>query len=62
MKSIRKIILLLILLSPFIAFAQPEWEDEPDDVPLDGGISLLVGAALVYGAKKLRNTETFRNK
>jgi hypothetical protein len=27
---------------------------DPDGVPIDGGISLLVGAAVVYGVKALR--------
>jgi hypothetical protein len=26
-----------------------------NDVPIDGGVSLLVGAAAVYGAKKFRD-------
>jgi len=30
---------------------------DQNDVPIDGGVSLLVGAAAVYGAKKLKAKE-----
>lgn len=55
-------IMLLVFLSimPAISYADDpddgEFDDEePDNVPIDGGISLLVGAAAVYGAKKLKD-------
>ena len=34
---------------------EPGFEDDVDDVPLDGGISLLVGAGALYGIKKYKN-------
>ena len=39
-------------------YAQPGstggWDDEPQDVPVDGGITLLALAGAVYGLKKLK--------
>ena len=32
----------------------PGFNDTTDDVPIDGGISMLVGAGLAYGAARLR--------
>ncbi len=32
----------------------PGFDDNTSDVPIDGGISLLLGAGLAYGAAKLR--------
>ena len=43
-----------MLLLPTILLAQPGFDDDVSDVPLDGGLSLLVAAGVGYGAKKLR--------
>lgn len=51
MKNI--IILLLFAILPIISFAQPGGDEDVLDVPLDGGISLLLVAGVGYGAKKL---------
>ncbi|MFT3946001.1 MAG: hypothetical protein QM763_10065 [Agriterribacter sp.] len=32
--------------------AQPDPGGDPDAVPIDGGVSLLVAAGVAYGAKK----------
>lgn len=37
-------------------FAQPGFEDDVDDVPVDGGITLLIAAGAVYGIKKVVDT------
>jgi hypothetical protein len=34
--------------------AQPGFTDDTSDVPIDGGLSLLVAAGVGYGAKKIR--------
>jgi len=47
--------ILLIVLIPTVIFAQPGFSDDVDDVPVDGGISLLVAAGIGYGAKKMRD-------
>ena len=46
--------MLLVLIFPAISHAQPGFDDEVNDVPVDGGLSLLVAAGVGYGAKKLR--------
>lgn len=61
MKNISKLIMAVAIVAAvnFAANAQPGgtgggFEDEPQDVPLDGGISLLVIAGAAYGYKKLK--------
>ena len=61
MKNFRisfKAILLLLCLSlttATIVYADPIDEDDPENTPIDGGASLLIGAAVIYGAKKLKD-------
>ena len=47
-------LMLLVLVFPALSHAQPGFDDEVNDVPVDGGLSLLVAAGVGYGAKKLR--------
>jgi hypothetical protein len=56
----KKIIITAVILVAinFAANAQPGsttggFDDEPQDVPLDGGISLLAIAGAAYGYKKM---------
>ena len=52
----KLLIIFALVILPSLAIAQPPpLEDDPGQVPIDGGASLLVGAAVVYGAKKLRD-------
>ncbi|MEZ5017087.1 MAG: hypothetical protein R2800_08530 [Flavipsychrobacter sp.] len=53
-KTITKYSIAIALLAlPTALFAQgPGFDDDVDDVPVDGGISLLVAAGVGYGAKK----------
>jgi hypothetical protein len=46
------VILIFVIVFPLILVAQPA---DPNDVmvPLDGGLSLLVAAAVGYGSKKI---------
>jgi len=49
--------MLLILVLPTLSQAQPDFGGDGTDVidvPLDGGLTLLVAAGIGYGAKKLR--------
>jgi hypothetical protein len=32
----------------------PGFDDQTNDIPIDGGISILLGAGLAYGAARLR--------
>jgi hypothetical protein len=35
--------------------AQPGFDDDVEDTPVDGFVSILAGAALAYGIKKSKN-------
>ena len=55
MKSLLKMILtlvILLLLSTTTA-AQPEWDDDPIDTPIDGGLSLLIASGVGLGFHSL---------
>jgi hypothetical protein len=45
---------IIIFLMPSILHAQPEFVDDTNDVPVDGGISLLITASVGFGLKKLK--------
>ena len=47
-------ILLVCFLVPCLLHAQPGFGDDVDDVPIDGGLSLLVAAGVGYGVKKVK--------
>ena len=57
---IKILVILLVLLLPMFLMAQPvgnpygSGSGDPDAVPIDGGLSLLVAAGVGYGAKKLK--------
>lgn len=44
----------ILFLLPALLHAQPGFTDDTNDVPIDGGLSLLVAAGVGYGAKKIR--------
>ena len=46
------ILMLAILFLPTVVSAQPI---DPNDVPIDGGLSLLLAAGAAYGVKKYRD-------
>jgi hypothetical protein len=48
-------LLFILFLLPTLLHAQPGFDDDVNDVPIDGGLSLLVAAGVGYGAKKLKN-------
>lgn len=54
-----KAILLVVTIICFActpSFAQgPGFDDDVDDVPVDGGVSLLVAAGVGYGVKKWKD-------
>jgi hypothetical protein len=57
MKRVKKfkLLLLIIMMSlPVILLAQPDFDDGDDvqDVPFDGGVTLLIAAGVGYGLKK----------
>jgi hypothetical protein len=52
--TIQIIALLALFLVPSLLHAQPGFGDDVDDVPIDGGLSLLVAAGVGYGVKKVK--------
>lgn len=68
MKNISKLLMAvaLVVAINFTANAQPGsttggFDDEPVDVPLDGGICLLAIAGSVYGVKKINQKKNIIN-
>ena len=54
-KQFITIIFLLCLLLPSMLHAQHIFEDDvPDDIPIDGGLCLLVTVGVGYATKRLR--------
>jgi hypothetical protein len=51
--SLLPLIALFVIALPLAVLGQPTLDADP--VPIDGGASLLVGAAVVYGVKKYKN-------
>ena len=37
--------------------AQPGFDDDVEDTPIDGGITLVMAAGLAYGVSKLKKTK-----
>jgi hypothetical protein len=61
-KTIRIFAIALFLQIPLVLSAQPDFEDDVDDVPLDGGISVLLLAGAAYGAKKIYQLKSLKNR
>ncbi len=38
--------------------AQPGFDDEVTDTPIDGGIAILIASGLIFGAKKIKKSST----
>jgi len=51
--TIQLVVFLGLFLVPSLLHAQPGFGDDVDDVPIDGGLSLLVAAGVGYGVKKV---------
>lgn len=47
------LLFLMVLIAPSIVFAQGP--PDPNDIPIDGGLSLLLAAGAAYGVKKYRD-------
>lgn len=77
MRFLKLLLTVLTVSFVTIAYAQPGFDDDVEDVPsgggpffdddvndvpLDGGASLLVGAAAIYGAKKWRKRKGAENE
>ena len=57
--SINKIfpvlLMMILLVLPSVLFAQPGFDDDVTDVPIDGGLSILLAAGAAYGIKKVKD-------
>jgi hypothetical protein len=55
----KSLILAIVLISSKILMAQAGFDDDVADVavPVDGGISVILGAAISYGVLKLRKNK-----
>jgi hypothetical protein len=54
--TIKYLLIVFISLLPLTVSALPNPGDDPDSsVPIDGGASLLVGSAILYGVKKMKD-------
>ncbi len=62
-KSIKLFALLFMLVINInLLIAQPEQDEDIDDVPVDAGISLLAGAGAVFGIKKMNKKYSLKEK
>jgi hypothetical protein len=52
----KAILFILVLIMPVLVQAQTEPGGDPD-VPIDGGLSLLIAGGVGYGMKKLRKNK-----
>ena len=57
MKSTYQLLftLLVIIIATSAAYAQPGLPTQPDQAPIDGGLSLLAVAGGAYAVKKLKD-------
>lgn len=55
MKNFGAYLITIVLLCsiPLFTIAQEDPPDDPVDVPVDGGLSVLLAAGIVYGTKKV---------
>lgn len=60
--TIQLVVLATFFLLPSLLQAQPGFGDDVDDVPVDGGLSLLVAAGVGYGVKKIKERKTNNKK
>ena len=55
------IFLAIVLFLLFFLFeqlvAQPSFPDDPDQIPIDGGLAILTGSGTLYAISKLRKSK-----
>jgi hypothetical protein len=52
--SIQLLVMIIALLLPTIVHADPTDPGSDPDVPIDGGLSILIAAGVGYGINELR--------
>jgi hypothetical protein len=53
LNMIPVLLMIALLTIPSLLMAQPGFDDDVADVPIDGGLSILLAAGVGYGAKKI---------
>lgn len=61
-KIVAIFIIVFVTALPYLAQAQPIFDDDVNDVPIDGGLSVLIAAGVGYGAKKLKERHQKENE
>lgn len=62
MERRKWIILFILSCLYFSGKAQPGFNNNVEDAPIDGGLSVLLAAGVGYGAKKLRDQQIAQRK
>lgn len=52
--NLKTIIIVLIVILPLLSIAQPSFDDDVEDIPIDGGLSLLIAGGIGVAAKKMK--------
>jgi hypothetical protein len=52
--NIQTLLLVIVLFSPVLLNAQPSDPGSDPDVPIDGGLSVLLAAGVGYGIRELK--------
>jgi hypothetical protein len=61
-RLIRVIFTIALLSLTMVVSAQDGFGDPGDDVPVDGGLTLLVAAGIGYSMKKMRENKYYHKK
>lgn len=56
------IITLIAIISPEVASSQPSFPDDPDQIPVNGGLALLFAAGSGYVINKYRQKKNLCNR
>ncbi len=54
-KKLKILFVIVVIAVPSFVIAQPPIDPEVEDVPFDGGVSLLIAAGIGYGLKKVHD-------
>ncbi len=60
--KIISFIFIAIVLTTIKVYSQDGFGEPGEDVPIDGGLSLLVAAGVGYGAKKINDARKKKNE
>jgi hypothetical protein len=60
--SYTLLIIALAFLAPILTYAQAPTPPDPNDVPLDGGLSLALAAGAGYLVKRRNDAKKKKNK